>query len=217
MVEPVIIAIDGPSASGKGTLAKKLAAHFDYAYLDTGRLYRAVAAGVLERGLPPEDTAGALKVAQNLDLTLLDDAKLRSRAVATAASIIAAQPGIRAALLAFQRNFAATPPNNKRGAVLDGRDIGTVICPDADYKLYVTASAKTRAERRFAELSAQNPDLNPDDILTDIRARDQRDETRATAPSKRDENAYLLDSTNLSIEEAFEAALAYIASKSERR
>ena len=207
-----IIAVDGPAASGKGTLARKLAAHFDYAYLDTGALYRAVALTVLRAGGQPSDDAAALAAAQNLDMAQLEAADfaadLRSAETGLAASVVAAKPPVRAAILQAQRTFADTPPDNKQGAVLDGRDIGTVVCPEAGVKLFITARAKVRAARRHKELVAQNEQLSLQDVLADIEARDARDATRDTAPMKQAADAHLLDTSDLSIEEAFAAALA---------
>lgn len=207
-----IIAVDGPAASGKGTLARKLAAHFDYAYLDTGALYRAVALTVLRAGGQPSDDAAALAAAQNLDMAQLEAADfaadLRSAETGLAASVVAAKPPVRAAILQAQRAFADTPPDNKQGAVLDGRDIGTVVCPEAGVKLFITARAEVRAARRHKELVAQNEQLSLQDVLADIEARDARDATRDTAPMKQAADAHLLDTSDLSIEEAFAAALA---------
>ncbi|MGB1118278.1 MAG: (d)CMP kinase [Parvibaculales bacterium] len=213
--EPVIIAVDGPAASGKGTLARRLAAHFDYAYLDTGSLYRALAFDVLRRGEAPEDASAGLRAAKGFDLTMLNDpdtlAALRTDAVGTAASMVAAQPDTRAAILQIQRDIAETPPDGKAGAVLDGRDIGTIVCPQAAHKIFVTARAEIRAERRWQELRRHDPQISPEDVLADLKARDQRDSARATAPMRAAEDAHLLDTSDLSIEEAFAAALALVS------
>lgn len=213
--EPVIIAVDGPAASGKGTLARRLAAHFDYAYLDTGSLYRALAFDVLRRGEAPEDASAGLRAAKAFDLTMLNDpdtlAALRTDAVGTAASMVAAQPDTRAAILQIQRDIAETPPDGKAGAVLDGRDIGTIVCPQAAHKIFVTARAEIRAERRWQELRRHDPQISPEDVLADLKARDQRDSARATAPMRAAEDAHLLDTSDLSIEEAFAAALALVS------
>ena len=215
MTASQIIAVDGPAASGKGTLAKKLAAHFDYAYLDTGALYRAVALSVVRAGAAPEDQAAAVKAAETLDMQILQEADfaaaLRTSETGMAASIVAAMPPVRQAILEAQRQFAAKPPQGKAGAVLDGRDIGTVVCPDATAKLFITAAAQTRAERRHKELLAQDPNSQLADVLADIEARDARDKGRATAPLKAAADAHLLDTTDLSIEEAFAAALALVS------
>ena len=212
--EPVIIAVDGPAASGKGTLARRLAAHFDYAYLDTGSLYRALAYDVLRRGEAPENASAGLRAAKALDLAMLNDpdilCALRNDAVGTAASLIAAQPDTRAAILQIQRDIADTPPDDKAGAVLDGRDIGTIVCPQAAHKIFVTARAEIRAERRWQELHQHDPQVSLEDVLADLKARDQRDSERATAPMRAAQDAHLLDTSDLSIEEAFAAALALV-------
>ena len=213
--EPVIIAVDGPAASGKGTLARRLAAHFDYAYLDTGSLYRALAYDVLRRGEAPENASAGLRAAKALDLAMLNDADilvaLRTDAVGTAASLVAAQPDTRAAILQIQRDIADTPPDDKAGAVLDGRDIGTIVCPQAAHKIFVTARAEIRAERRWQELHQHDPQVSLEDVLADLKARDQRDSERATAPMRAAQDAHLLDTSDLSIEEAFAAALALVS------
>ena len=209
-----IIAVDGPAASGKGTLARRLATHFDYAYLDTGALYRAVGVNTLQAGGDADNDADALAAAQRLDLKTLEDAKtraaLRTAEAGIAASLVAAKPAVRACILQTQRDFATTPPDGKSGAILDGRDIGTIVCPDAPHKLFVTASPEIRAQRRFLELSAEDHHITFETVLADIKARDARDAERATAPMKQAADAHLLDTSDLSIEEALEAALAYI-------
>lgn len=211
---PRLIAVDGPAASGKGTLARRLAAHFDYAYLDTGALYRAVALCVLRAGQDAADEDAAIAAARALDMRLLDDADfaaaLRTAETGAAASYVAAVPDVRAAILSAQRQFAAAPPDGKAGAILDGRDIGTIVCPQADKKLFITARAEVRAARRFEELKTQDPKLVPATVLADIEARDARDMNRATAPLKQAADAHLLDTSDLSIEEAFNAALALL-------
>lgn len=201
-----VIAIDGPAAAGKGTLARRLARHFGFAYLDTGALYRAVALSLLRQGLCPEDAARAAQAAANLDSSLLDHPDLRSEAVGAAASQVAALPVVREALLGFQRGFARQSP----GAVLDGRDIGTVVCPQADVKLFVTADLATRARRRLAELKGKGADVTLDAVAADLRARDARDAARAAAPLERAADAHLLDTTNSDIDSVFNAALALI-------
>ena len=203
---PLIIAVDGPAASGKGTLARALAAHLGFHYLDTGALYRAVGLAMLDAGLDPHDEANAVKTAGTLDIDGIDDARLRTDQVSEAASIVAAMPGVRAAILDFQRNFSQKPP----GAILDGRDIGTVVCPGALVKLYVSASPQTRANRRFLELKARGEDVTEAGVLADVVARDARDANRAHSPLKPAEDAHLLDTSNLSIEAAFRAALDVI-------
>ncbi|MDP2618940.1 MAG: (d)CMP kinase [Hyphomicrobiales bacterium] len=202
----MIIAIDGPAASGKGTLARRLAAHYGLNYLDTGLLYRAVAHALISRGLSPADEEAACAAARDLDPAALDEPALRGRGVGAAASIVAAIPGVRDLLRAFQRRFAASPP----GAVMDGRDIGTVVCPDADVKLYVTASPEERARRRWKELTQSGEDAVLADILADLEHRDARDRERAVAPLRRATDAHLLDTTELDIEAAFRAAVELI-------
>ncbi len=204
-----IIAIDGPAASGKGTLARRIAAALGFAHLDTGTLYRAVGLAVLKRGKDPADTDAATQAVQALDLSLLEDPQLRSASTGVAASKVAAIAAVRDALLAFQRNFAANPPGGK-GAVLDGRDIGTVICPDATVKLFVTAAPEIRARRRFAELRAQGSNRTEDEVLADIHARDARDSGRAVAPLRQAGDAHLLDTSHLDIEAAVVRALEII-------
>ena len=217
---PCIIAVDGPAASGKGTLARRLAAHYDFAYLDTGALYRAVALSTIEAGGAIEREKDAVKAAENLNMARLGEgyfaANLRSAETGLAASVVAAMAPVRAAILAVQRQFAAMPPGDKAGAVLDGRDIGTVVCPDAAAKLFITATADIRAERRFAELRVSDASLGFETVLADIRARDARDENRQTAPMKQAADAPLLDTSDLSIEEAFAAALALVEEKLNR-
>lgn len=202
-----IIAIDGPSASGKGTVARRLAAHFDFAYLDTGLLYRAVGMAVLSAGGDPADPAQAERAAQMLNPLALDDAALRDDIASLAASKVAMHPGVRAALLQFQRDFAAHPPGGKKGAVLDGRDIGTVIAPDAPVKIYVTASAEARADRRFKELQARGEHATYAAVLADMKERDARDASRSVAPAKPAADAVILDTSKMTADEAFAAAL----------
>jgi len=199
----MIIAIDGPAASGKGTLGKKLAAHYGLRHLDTGLIYRAVAKALVDAGERPEDAAAAVAAAKELDLANFDEATLKTYAVGEAASIVSAIPGVRAALLDFQREFAAQPP----GAVLDGRDIGTVICPGADVKIYVTATPEVRAKRRAAEYRVAGRGIDEASVLADILRRDQRDSNRAAAPLQQAADAYLLDTTHLAIDAAIRAAI----------
>tara|TARA_B100000614_G_scaffold177748_1_gene158679 strand:+ start:2923 stop:3570 length:648 start_codon:yes stop_codon:yes gene_type:complete len=205
-----VIAIDGPAASGKGTLARKLAQHYGYAYLDTGSLYRAVGQAVLAAGQDANDDAAALAAAENLDISHIDEKTIRTREAGEAASVVAAKPAIRAAILDFQRNFAANPPGGEEGAVLDGRDIGTVVCPDARVKIFVTASPEIRAHRRWLELNNSGSKVNEAQILEDVRERDRRDAERVASPMKPAADAYLLDTSDLSIEAAFDAAVAII-------
>lgn len=202
----MIIAIDGPAASGKGTLGKRLAAHYGFAHLDTGLLYRAVARTLVDAGKPLDDEGEAAIAARKLDLECLDEERLRGAEMGEAASKVAAFPRVRAALVQLQRAFAARP----EGAVLDGRDIGTVICPDADVKLFVTASAEERAGRRFRELAARGDAITYDEVLADIRARDERDMNRPVAPLRPAEDARLLDTTEMDIDTAFRAAVAIV-------
>src|SRR6476660_5512136 len=176
----MIIAIDGPAASGKGTLGKKLAAHYGLRHLDTGLIYRAVAKAVIDAGRRPDDAAAAVAAAKALDPASFDEAALKIPTIGEAASVVSAIPEVRAALVAFQRDFASKPP----GAVLDGRDIGTVICPNADVKIYVTAAPEVRARRRAAEYRAQGMVIDEAAMLADIVNRDKRDQNRAVAPLK---------------------------------
>jgi cytidylate kinase len=199
----MIIAIDGPAASGKGTLGKRLAAHYGLRHLDTGLLYRAVAQALLDAGRPLDDTAGAVAAAQALEPARFDEPALKRHAVGEAASLVSAIPAVRTALLAFQRDFGRSPP----GAVLDGRDIGTVIFPDAEVKILVTASAPERARRRALELRAAGGQASEPEILADILRRDERDTLRAVAPLKAAPDAHLLDTTHLDIDAAFRAAV----------
>jgi CMP/dCMP kinase len=202
----MIIAIDGPAASGKGTLAKKVALHYGLRHLDTGSLYRAVARDTLARGGELADAAAAALAASRLDVATLGDPALRTAGVGEAASQVARHPGVRAVLLGYQRTFA----QREEGAVIDGRDIGTVICPDADVKLFVTASPEIRAQRRFLELSQAGIRITETEVLADIRARDERDRSRAASPLRQAEDAVLLDTTNLDIDAAFRTALDLI-------
>ena len=207
---PIVIAIDGPAASGKGTLAKRIAQKYDFAHLDTGKLYRAVAYLVLAASCDPSDKAAAIDAAERITPELLGLPALTTAEVGRASSVVAAIGEVRAALLAYQRNFAMHPPGGKRGAVLDGRDIGSVICPGARVKLFVTARPEVRAHRRFLELQASGSPLSEKEILADIKERDARDTTRKDAPLVRAPGAYLLDTSDLSIEAAFAAACAII-------
>lgn len=198
----MIIAIDGPAASGKGTLGKRLAAHYGLRHLDTGLLYRAVAKALLDAGKPATDVLAAVAAAKALD-SRFDEPALKTPAVGEAASLVSAIPEVRAALVAFQRDFAAKPP----GAVIDGRDIGTVICPDADVKLFVTATPQVRASRRAAEYRGQGRDIDEATVLADILRRDERDTGRAISPLRQAPDAHLLDTTNMDISSAIRAAI----------
>jgi cytidylate kinase len=205
----MIIAIDGPAASGKGTLAKLVARHWGLPCLDTGLLYRAVARDVAVRGFKLTDAWAALAQARSLDLATLDDPRLRTAAAGEAASLIAGVPQVRAALLAYQRAFATQPG----GAVLDGRDIGTVVCPDADAKIYVTARPEVRAWRRFVERQGQCEPVTFEAVLADIVRRDRRDAGRESSPMRQGLDACLLDTSDLDIEAAFDAAVGLIKRK----
>ena len=213
----MIIAIDGPAASGKGTLARRLATHLDYAYLDTGKIYRAVGLGVVRTGGDPEDEAAATAVAEALSPAALEDPELKSDEAAQAASKAAAHTPVRAALLAFQRNFAALPPDVKKGAILDGRDIGTVVCPDAPVKLFVSASVEVRADRRHKELLDRGESSIYQRVLEDLKERDDRDRNRATAPLKPAADATAIDTSEMTPNEALDAALDVITRAAEGR
>ena len=203
MKPPLIIAIDGPSASGKGTLAKRLADHFGLPHLDTGLLYRAVGWLSEQSGRPPAEIAARLQAAD------IDDPALRTDEAGQAGSKVAAIPEVRSNLLNFQKKFAYQPS----GAVLDGRDIGTVICPDAPVKLFVTASTEARVERRYQELRERGADTIKPRVLAEMAERDRRDSERAAAPLKAAPDAYLLDTSDMDADAAFAAALAFIARK----
>ncbi|WP_066550282.1 MULTISPECIES: (d)CMP kinase [unclassified Sphingomonas] len=204
----MIIAVDGPAASGKGTIARALARHYGLPHLDTGLLYRAVAATVLREELDPEKEADAV-AACDFDDRLFDDPALRGEEVGRAASIVSAHPLVRSALLQRQRRFAAQPG----GAVLDGRDIGTVIAPDADAKLFVRATPMIRAQRRLGDLRAMGSSVSLDRVLADIRARDERDSRRATAPLVAAADAVVLDTSFLAIDAAIQRAIAIVEAK----
>jgi CMP/dCMP kinase len=199
----MIIAIDGPAASGKGTLGKRLAAHYGLRHLDTGLIYRAVTKALVDAGDRLDDVERAVAAAKALDPGGFDEKSLKSHAIGEAASIVSALPEVRAALLAFQRDFGRVPP----GAVLDGRDIGTVIFPDADVKVYVDATAEVRARRRAAEIAAAGGAVSEAEVLADIRRRDERDTRRAAAPLRAAPDAHLLDTSHLDIDAAFRAAI----------
>jgi cytidylate kinase len=205
----MIVTIDGPAASGKGTLARRIAEHFGLAHLDTGLLYRAVAEAVLASGRSPDDQLAAVEAARTVDLQSLDRERLSAGSLSDPASRVAAIPAVRAALLDLQREFTGRPG----GAVLDGRDTGTVICPDADVKLFVTAAAETRAARRHRELAARGDAATYSQVLADIRLRDERDAERAIAPLRPAKDAVLLDTTALDIETAFQEALRIVRRK----
>ena len=202
----MIIAIDGPAASGKGTLGKRLAAHYGLRHLDTGLLYRAVAKSLLDMGHSPNNQARAVAAADAIDPAAFDEVALKGHAVGEAASLVSAIPDVRAALLAFQRGFAAKPP----GAVLDGRDIGTVICPHAEVKIFVTATPQVRAHRRVLEIQGRGERADEAEVLADILRRDARDTARAAAPLKQATDAHLLDTTALNADAAFQAAVELV-------
>ena len=202
----MIIAVDGPAASGKGTLARRLASHYGLSYLDTGSLYRSVALAVLKSGRSLSDEAAAVEAARGLDGDAIAHDEIRRAGLGEAASIVAAYPAVREQMLGLQRRIAATPP----GAVLDGRDIGTVVCPDADVKLFVTASPQVRARRRQEELAACGEPASLEEVLHWLAERDRRDETRPVAPLKLAADAHLLDSSDLDIEATFQAAVSII-------
>ena len=209
----MILAIDGPAASGKGTLARRLARHFDLAHLDTGGLYRATALHALDSGGDPADPKVAEKAAKAVRAADLGDPRLREERVAQAASVVAAIPAVRQALLDFQRDFARHPPAGARGAVLDGRDIGTVICPGADAKLFVVAAVEARAARRLKELREAGEPAIYEAVLQDMKDRDARDSERRAAPLVPADDAFVLDTTQLDADAAFAAALDFIGRK----
>jgi len=211
----VIIAVDGTAASGKGTLARRLAKHFGFAHLDSGSLYRLTALCVLERGQSPQSETHAIDAALDIDPERAGDPAIRTDGVAQAASIVAAFPAVRAALLDFQRKFGAQPPGGSAGAVIDGRDIGTVVFPEATTKLFVDAEPETRAHRRFLELRGSGVAANEAAVLADIQARDKRDRERKVAPLKPAWDADLLDTTLLDIDAAFARALTLVSPKVE--
>jgi len=208
----MIIAIDGPAASGKGTLARRVAETLGLRHLDTGLLYRAVARDVMASGGSLSHQADAVASARVLDVNSLDDPELKKTGAGEAASIVASHPQVRQVLLDFQRAFAQSPP----GGVLDGRDIGTVVCPHADVKIFVVADVEERARRRFLELEARGEPVSREDVLESLRGRDRRDRSRPDAPMRAAEDAQLLDTTNLGIDAAVEAAVGLIKRKINR-
>jgi cytidylate kinase len=205
-----IIAIDGPAASGKGTLARRIAGHLGFAHLDTGRLYRATARRMIDMGADLDDAAAAVAAARTIRPEELGDPALGEDAVGAAASRVAAIAAVREALLQYQRDFARNPPDGAAGAVLDGRDVGTVICPDADIKLFVTAEVSVRAERRHKELLTRGENSIYARVLQDMNERDARDTNRAIAPLLPADDAWTLDTSAMSADAAFAAAIAYI-------
>jgi cytidylate kinase len=206
----MIIAVDGPAAAGKGTIARALAKHFGFHFLDTGSLYRMVGLAVLRAGADPEDSAAAIQAARSLRPSDYNDLELRGEEVGAAASKVAVIPEVREALLEFQRAFALRKP----GAVLDGRDIGTVVCPDADVKIYVTASPEVRAQRRLKELNDRSGKFSLSEVLAEIRSRDERDSKRITAPLVAAPDAIVLDTTELDIDASIAAAIRTAAGSS---
>ena len=205
-MKDMIIAVDGPAASGKGTIARALARHYDLPYMDTGLLYRSVALVLWRFGGDAGNEFEAVRAVEGVEQISVDDEELRSETVGQLASKVSAYPSVREALMERQRSFAA----QDGGAVLDGRDIGTVICPGASAKLFVTASPEVRAERRHKEIVGRGIDAHYEDVLIDIRARDERDSGRSAAPLVQAEDADLLDTTSLGIEEAIAAAIAMV-------
>ena len=205
----MIIAVDGPSAAGKGTVARAVAQRLGYHFLDTGSLYRMVGLAMLKARKPSSDAVAARLIAESLDPATVKDEELRTEQVAAMASQVAVIPEVRAALLDFQRAYARKSP----GAVLDGRDIGTVVCPDADVKLYITASAEIRAKRRMLELQQAGSSVTFDEVLADVRARDARDSSRATAPLKPAEDAVIIDTSEMTVEQAVASAMRAVGSR----
>lgn len=205
-MKPIVIAIDGPAASGKGTVAKRLARYLRLAYLDTGSIYRAIGYNILQEGRDPNDKDIAIKAAKNLAPGDLKNEHLYDEGVGNAASIISAVPRVREILLQFQRDFARSPD----GAVLDGRDIGTVICPNADYKFYITADIEARAMRRFKQLQSKGNPVIYDDVLQDLQRRDERDSMRKIAPLKAADDAICIDTTDMNEDEVFAKVLSFV-------
>ena len=209
----MIIAIDGPAGAGKGTLATRLAEHFNLAKLDTGLLYRAVGMKVVRAGGDPEDETLAATMAQSLSAADMEADGLRTEEAGSAASIVSAYPKVRQALLEFQRAFAGNPPGDTAGAILDGRDIGTVVCPDASAKLYITAAVEVRADRRYKELMARDGVADYEKVLEDMKIRDARDQGRDTAPLQAADDACQIDTSDMGIDAVFDTALDFIRSK----
>ena len=213
MSKSIIIAVDGTAASGKGTLAKKLAAHFGFAHLDSGALYRLTALAVLLADGDPKSEADALRGAQSIDLTMAGDPAIRTDKIGQAASFVAAIPAVRQALFDFQRGFLDRPPGGSPGAVMDGRDIGTVIAPEATAKLYIDARPELRAHRRWLELKGMGIERDEAGLLAELNARDAADKSRPISPLKQAPDADLLDTSDLGIERAFAAALTLVSPK----
>ena len=209
----MIVAIDGPAASGKGTIAKKLAEYFNLSYLDTGILYRAVALQLLTKGMNEKDSQSAKKVARQVSIASIDHTGIRTQAVSDLASKIAAIPGVRQELLDRQRRFAQNPDPGKDGAILDGRDIGTVVCPNADFKLFIMAELEIRAKRRWKELLQSDPTVIYCEVLEEMRSRDERDTNRIDAPLVVTSDAMVIDTSNKSIDVSFNEAKTWILSR----
>ncbi|MEK6745637.1 MAG: (d)CMP kinase [Pseudomonadota bacterium] len=208
-----MIAIDGPAASGKGTLARRLAEHFNMDYLDTGSLYRAVGMKIIYSGKDPNNMQDALEAAKTIDAEDLANPRLRQERIGQAASVISAFPEVRVALLEFQREFAKKSIISGRGAVLDGRDIGTVVCPEADFKFFITATLFARAKRRHKELEGEGIQVIFESVLEDLRERDERDEKRAVAPLRPADDAYIIDSSKLDASEVFKTSSDLVLKK----
>jgi cytidylate kinase len=208
-----VVTVDGPSAAGKGTLARRLASHYGFEFLDTGSLYRGAALAVLRQGLDPADETAATTAAKALKADILGDPAIRAETTSAAASKVAAIPSVRAAILNWQRDFARDAARNSGGAVLDGRDIGTVVCPGADAKLFITASPEARAERRVKELQARGERAIYARVLQDMQERDARDQGRSISPTKPATDALIIDTSDLTADQVFERALAFIESK----
>jgi len=209
----LIVAIDGPAASGKGTIAKKLAEYFNLSYLDTGILYRAVALQLLTKGMNEKDSQSAEKVARQVSIASIDHTGIRTQAVSDLASKIAAIPGVRQELLDRQRRFAQNPDPGKDGAILDGRDIGTVVCPHADFKIFIIADLEIRAKRRWKELLQSDPTVIYCEVLEEMRSRDERDTNRKDAPLAVTSGALVIDTSNKSIDVSFNEAKNWILSR----
>ncbi len=210
--KPLLIAIDGPAASGKGTLAKKVAEHFDLEYLDTGKIYRALGKKILDKGFSSENKDMAVELAKTINLQDMSQDGLYNEYIGNAASIVAAIPEVRAELLEFQRKVA----RSQKGAVLDGRDIGTVVCPEADFKFYITASIEARAERRYKQLQEKENSIIYQDVFDDLKKRDDRDGGRKVAPLKQASDAIFIDTTNITAEEVLSNILDIISARNKQ-